>query len=98
MVQIIEERKGMKKENKIKNSKDQIGGYQTWYPRQIKELRQILAWITNEIHSGKIKRKSTEKEKEILLKLEKWTYQQLNRNEELICVKEKAFDKLRYAM
>ena len=96
MVQIIEERKGMKKENKIKNSKDQIGGYQTWYPRQIKELRQILAWITNEIHSGKIKRKSTEKEKEILLKLEKWTYQQLNRNEELICVKEKAFDKLRY--
>ena len=39
---------------------------------------------------------STKKEKEILQKLKKWANQQLNRNEELICVKEKALDKLRY--
>ena len=59
-------------------------------------MRQILAWISNEIHRRKIKRKSTKKEKEILQKLKKWADQQLNRNEELIRVKEKAFDKLRY--
>ena len=64
--------------------------------KQIKELRQTLVWTSNEIHSRKIKRKSTKKEKEILQNLRKWADQQLNRNEELICVTEKAFDKLRY--
>ena len=59
-------------------------------------MRQILAWTSNEIHRRKIKRISTKKEKEILQKLKKWADQQLNRNEELICVKEKALDKLRY--
>ena len=45
---------------------------------------------------SKFKRKSTKKKKGILQKLKKWTDQQLNRNEELICVKKKAPDKLRY--
>ena len=58
-------------------------------------MRQILAWISDEIRR-KIKRKSTKKEKETLQKLKKWADQQLKRNEELICVKEKALDKLRH--
>ena len=44
----------------------------------------------NEIHRRKVKWKSTKKEKEILQKLKKWVDQKLNRNEQLICVKEKA--------
>ena len=64
--------------------------------KQIKELRQILAWTSNETHKRKIKSKSTEKIKEILQKLKKWADQQLNRNGELICIKEKLLDKLRY--
>ena len=59
-------------------------------------MRQILAWTSNEIHRRKIKRKSTKKGKDILQKLKKWADQQLNKNEELICVKEKVLDKLRY--
>ena len=39
--------------------------------KKIKELRQFLAWTSNEIHSRKIKRKSTKKEKEVLQKLKK---------------------------
>ena len=64
--------------------------------KQIKELRQMLAWTSNEIHKREIKRKLTKKEKEVLQKLKKWADQQLSKNEELICVKEKALDKLRY--
>ena len=98
MVQTIEERKGLKRNDKRKENKNQEGlNIRIQKPeKQIKELRQILAWISNEIHRRKIKRKSTKKEKEILQKLKKWADQQLNRNEELIRVKEKAFDKLRY--
>ena len=59
-------------------------------------MREILAWTSNEIHRRKVKRKSTKKEKEILQKLKKWADQQLNRNEELICVKRKGLDKSRY--
>ena len=59
-------------------------------------MGRILAWTSNQTHRRKIKRKSTKKEKETLRKLKKWADQQLNRNEELICVKEKALDKLRY--
>ena len=56
----------------------------------------MLAWTSNEIHKREIKRKLTKKEKEVLQKLKKWADQQLSKNEELICVKEKALDKLRY--
>ena len=59
-------------------------------------MRQVLAWTSNETHGNNIKRISTKKQKEILHKLKKWADQQLNRKEELIYVKEKAFDKLRY--
>ena len=99
MGQTIEERKGVKRNEKRKENKNQEGSPNRRIrklEKQIKELRQILAWTSNEIHRRKIKRKSTKKEKEILQKLKKWADQQLNRNEELICVKEKALDKLRY--
>ena len=63
---------------------------------EIKELRQILAWTSNEIHRRRDKRKSTKKEREIFQKLKEWANQQLNRNEDLIYVKEKAWEELRY--
>ena len=40
--------------------------------KKIKELRQILAWTSKEIHRRKIKRKSTKKKKQFLQKLKKW--------------------------
>ena len=99
MGQTIAERKGVKRNEKRKENKSQEGPPNRRIrklEKQIKELRQILAWTSNEIHRRKIKRKSTKKEKEILQKLKKWADQQLNRNEELICVNEKVLDKLRY--
>ena len=98
MGQTIEERKGVKKNEKRKANKNQEGPNRRIrkLEKQIKELRQILVWTSNEIHRRKIRRKSTKKEKEIQQKLQKWADQQLNRNEELICVREEALDKLRY--
>ena len=99
MGQIIEERKELKKNMvKRKGNKNQEGPNRRIQKieKHIKELRQILGWTSNEIHMSKFKRKSTKKKKRILQKLKKWTDQQLNRNEELICVKIKAPDKLRY--
>ena len=99
MGQTIEERKGVKRNEKRKENKNQEGSPNRRIrklEKQIKELRQILAWTSNEIHRRKIKRKSTKKEKEILQKLKKWADQQLNRTEEFICVEVKALDKLRY--
>ena len=55
-----------------------------------------MAWTSNEIHRRKIKRKSTKKERRFCKKLKKWADQQLNRNEEPVCVKGKELDKLRY--
>ena len=99
MGQTIEERKGLKKNVvKRKGNKNHEGSNRRIQKleKHIKELRQILGWTSNEIHVSKFKRKSTKKKKRILQKLKKWTDQQLNRNEELICVKIKAPDKLRY--
>ena len=55
-----------------------------------------MAWTSNQIHRGNIKRNSTKKEKKILQKLKIWVDTQQNRNEELIYVKEKPLDELRY--
>ena len=98
MGQTIEERKGVKRNEKNKENKNQEGPNRRIrkLKKQIKELRKILAWISNKIHRRKIKKKSTKKEKEILQKLKKWADRQLNRNEELIFVNEKVLDKLRY--
>ena len=93
MGQTIAERKGVKRNEKRKENKNQEGSPNRRIrklEKQIKELRQILAWTSNEIHRRKIKRKSRKKKKEIMQKLKKWADRQLNRNEELIFVKKSA--------
>ena len=80
----------MKKGKKIKNQEGSPNRRIRKLEKQIKELRQILAWTSNEIHRRKIKRKSRKKKKEIMQKLKKWADRQLNRNEELIFVKKSA--------
>ena len=59
----------MKKANKIQEGPNRR--FQK-LEKKIKELRQILAWTSKEIHRRKIKRKSTKKKKEFLQKLKKW--------------------------
>ena len=78
------------------NNQDQKNRRIRKIEEKIKELRQIIAWTTNEIHRRKIKRKATTKEKEILQKLKDLSDQQLLRREELIYLKEKTLDELRY--
>ena len=65
----------MKKKSKIESKKDRIGYKKL--KKKIKELRTILASISNEIHKRKIKKKSTINEKEILPNLKKCAQQQL---------------------
>ena len=73
MGQTTEERKGVKRNEKKKESKNQEEPSRRIrkLQKQIKELRQILAWTSEEINRRKIKRKSTKNEKEILQKLKK---------------------------
>ena len=73
MGQTIEERKGVKRNEKMKENKKREGPNRRIrkLQKQIKELRQILAWTSEEINRRKIKRKSTKNEKEILQKLKK---------------------------
>ena len=98
----IDERKGLKRNEGKTENKNQEGPNRriSKLEKQIEtdpeKLRQILAGTSNEIHRRKIKRKSAKKEKKILQKLNKWAGQQLNRSEELICVKEKELDKLKH--
>ena len=71
--QTIKEKKGLKRNGKRIENKNQEGPNRRIgkLEKQIKELRHILAWTSNEIHRKKIKRISTNKEKEILQKLKK---------------------------
>ena len=99
MARTIEERSGVKKARKRKtmpNTHDQKNRRIRKSEEKMKELRQIIAWTANEIHRRKIKRKATTKENEILRKLKDLPDQQLLRKEELIYLKEKTLDELRY--
>ena len=71
MDQTNEVRIGLKRNEKRKEKKNDEGSNRRIrkLEKQTKELRQILAWTSNEIHKRKIKRKSTKKKKEILQKL-----------------------------
>ena len=64
----IEERKELKRSTKTKETKSKEGPNRRIQKleKQIKNVRQIPTWTSNEIHREKIKRKSTKKEKEIL--------------------------------
>ena len=63
MGQTIEERKGVKRNEKRKENKNQEGPNRRIQKieKEIKGLRQILAWTSVEIHRRNIKRKSTKK-------------------------------------
>ena len=79
---MIEKRKGLKRKDKRKEQKNKQDGPNRRIrklEKQIKELRQGLAWTSNEIHRRKTKRKATKKEKEIVQKLREWAGQQLNK-------------------
>ena len=69
--QTNEVRIGLKRNEKRKEKKNDEGSNRRIrkLEKQTKELRQILAWTSNEIHRRKIKRTSTKKKKEILQKL-----------------------------
>ena len=71
MDQTNEVRIGLKRNEKRKEKKNDEGSNRRIrkLEKQTKELRQILAWTSNEIHRRKIKRKSTKKKKEIPEKL-----------------------------
>ena len=73
MDQTIKERKGLKRNEKRKENKNKEGPNRRVQKleKHTKELRQILAWKSNEIHRREIKRKATKKNKEILQKMKK---------------------------
>ena len=99
MAKTIEERSGVKRTRRRKtktNMQDQKNRRIRKSEKKIKEMRQIIAWTANEIHRRKIQRKATTIEKEILRKLKDLSDQQLLRKEELIYLKEKMLDELRY--
>ena len=64
--------------------------------KQLKEARQMVAWISNEIHRRKIRKNATKREITILERLRNKIDSQLINNNELIKVKEKWLVKLRY--
>ena len=72
MGQTIEKRKELKMNEKSKKIQEGPNRRFQKLEKKIKELRQILAWTSKEIHRRKIKRKSTKKKKEFLQKLKKW--------------------------
>ena len=63
--QTIKEKKGLKRNGKRIENKNQEGPNRRIgkLEKQIKELRHILAWTSNEIHRRKIKRKSLTRKK-----------------------------------
>ena len=69
MGRTIEERIGMKRKDKRKEQKNKRDGPNRRIrklEKQIKELRQVLAWSSSEIRRRKTKTKATKKEKEIV--------------------------------
>ena len=73
MGRTIEERKGLKRKDKRKEQKNKRDGPNRRIrklEKQIKELRQVLAWTSNEIHRRKTKRKATKKKRRSCRNLE----------------------------
>ena len=64
--------------------------------KQVKEARQMVAWMSNEIHRRKVKRKVTKKEKRILERLRSKVQNKLVKNEEFLKAKEIWLEELRY--
>ena len=64
--------------------------------KQLKEARQVAAWSANEMNRRKMKRKATMKEKKIVRRLEEGADRKMIKNEDLLQLKEKALEDLRY--
>ena len=56
----------------------------------------MVAWISNEIYRRKVRRKATKRKKMILARLRNKVDSQLINNNELLKVKEKWLEELRY--
>ena len=98
MGRTIEERMGIKrgkKKTKKKGERDENRRIRK-LEKQVKEARQIVAWLSNEIHRRKVKRKITKKEKRILERLRSKVQNKLIKNEKFLKTKEIWFEELRY--
>ena len=96
MGRTIEERLGLKRgEKKKKRGNKGENRRIRKMEKRLRESRQLVGWIANEIHWRKVKRKGPEKEKNILEKLKEKAENQLIKNEELVKLKEKWLEEFR---
>ena len=98
MGRTIEERMGIKrgkKKTKKKGERDENRRIRK-LEKQVKEARHMVAWLSNEIHGRKVKRKITKKEKRILERLRSKGQNKLIKNEEFLKAKEIWLEELRY--
>ena len=98
MGRTIEKRMGIKrgkKKTKNKGERDENRRIRK-LEKQVKEARQMVAWMSNEIHRRKVKRKITKKEKRILERLRSKVQNKLVKNEEFLKAKEIWLEELRY--
>ena len=98
MGRTIEERMGIKrfKKNTKKKGEGNENRRTRKLEKKVKESRQMAAWLSNEIHRRKTKRKLTKKEKRILQRLQSKVSNKLIKPEDLLKIKEIWLDELRY--
>ena len=98
MAKAIQQMIGLKFNEKKKKKKDEGDENRRIrkLKKQVKESRQMLGWLTNEIYRRRMMRKGTKKEKEILAMLRHKTRNQLISNNEVLKEKELWLEELRY--
>lgn len=98
MARTIEQRLGMKQDEKKRNKHDDNRKNRRIRKLEdkLKKLRQAVARVSNELYRRKTRRKATEKEKEILRMLKDKAQSQLINNRQLLNAKEKWIEELRY--
>ena len=96
MGKAVARKMGIKTKSKNKNCKKKGNRREMEKLEKIKELRQKIAWASNEIHRRKTRRKATKKEKEIIKKLTELTEGEGLHNFIILKFKEKWLDELRY--
>ena len=98
MGRAIEERMGIKrfKKNTKKKGEGDENRRIRKLEKKVKESRQMVACLSNEIHRRKTKRKLTKKEKKILQRLQSKVSNKLIKNEDLLKMKEIWLEELRY--
>ena len=98
MARTIEQKLGMKQDEKKRNKQDFNGKNRRIRKLEdkLKKLRQAVARISNELFRRKTRRKATEKEKGILRMLKDKAQSKLINNMQLLNAKEKWIEELRY--